>query len=261
VLSNARARLRDRVRRARSLPDDTVDLAGHRLPAADADRLLGEAGSDLERIVYGHRGRPVQKWTHYLPVYDEHLARYRGTGARLLEIGVSRGGSLEVWRRYLGPAATVFGIDVNPACAERVDPPNQVRIGSQADPEFLRSVVREMGGLDVVIDDGSHVASHQLATFRTLFPLLAEDGVFVVEDLHTAYMPRFEGGYRRRGTAIELARTLMDDMHAWYHDAGEREVPRDAVTGLHLHDSIMVVTKGRKESPAQIVVGEGADSI
>jgi hypothetical protein len=44
-----------------------------------------------------------------------------------------------------------------------------VRIGSQADPEFLRRVVREFGPFDLIIDDGSHHSSHIIATFNHLF--------------------------------------------------------------------------------------------
>ena len=49
---------------------------------------------------------------------------------------------------------------------------SEVRIGSQADPAFLNSVVAEMGGIDVLIDDGGHMASHQRASFDFLFPRL-----------------------------------------------------------------------------------------
>ena len=44
-----------------------------------------------------------------------------------------------------------------------------------------------MGGVDVVLDDGSHVALHQRVSFDTLFPLLSANGLYVVEDTHTAY--------------------------------------------------------------------------
>ena len=36
----------------------------------------------------------------------------------MLEIGVSKGGSLALWRKALGEKATIFGIDIDPKCAE-----------------------------------------------------------------------------------------------------------------------------------------------
>jgi hypothetical protein len=57
-----------------------------------------------------------------------------------------------------------------------------------------------MGGLDIVIDDGSHIASHQRKSFETLFPLLDPEGIYIVEDLPTAYFRgQFEGGVGHRG--------------------------------------------------------------
>ncbi|MGH6912055.1 MAG: class I SAM-dependent methyltransferase, partial [Phenylobacterium sp.] len=167
----------------------------------------------------------------------------------MLEIGVSQGGSLGMWRSYFGPEATIFGVDVDPACAERFDPPNQVRIGSQDDPAFLRSVVSEMGGLDIVLDDGSHVAPHQETSFRTLFPLLATGGLYIIEDTHTAYWPTYDGGYRRRGTAIELAKVLIDDMHAFYHGRPEVLASRSEVGAVLIFDSIIVIEKVDRPRP------------
>jgi hypothetical protein len=166
-------------------------------------------------IVKSHGGSVIHKWEHYLPLYDRYFGPFRnefvGVGGhrrplRFLEIGVFRGGSLEVWRRFFGPDAVIAGIDIDPACARFDGVAAMVRIGSQDDPEFLRQVVAEMGGVDAVLDDGSHVASHQRASFGTLFPLLSESGVYMIEDTHTAYWPGWhEGGLRRRGTAIEFA--------------------------------------------------------
>lgn len=60
-------------------------------------------------------------------------------------IGVGKGGSLRMWRRYFGDEAVIFGIDVEPDRAQLGGGDGEVRIGSQADPSFLRSVVGEMG--------------------------------------------------------------------------------------------------------------------
>lgn len=232
------------------------DPEQHALPATAADELLRGSETDLGKLVFGHRGRVLNKWTHYPDIYDANFSRFRNSDVRMLEIGVFRGGSLELWRDYFGPQATIFGIDINPDCAGYADPPNQVRIGSQADPAFLQGVVREMGGVDIVLDDGSHIADHQSTSFRTLWPLLADGGLYVIEDLHTAYWPGdFGGGYRRRGTGIELIKDMIDDMHAWYHAHGSRAVAPDSVLAVHVYDSIAIVEKGKKGRPESIMLG------
>ncbi len=44
-----------------------------------------------------------------------------------------------------------------------------------------------------------------------LFPLLRDGGLYVIEDAHTSYWNDWDGGHRRRGTAIELAKSLGDE--------------------------------------------------
>jgi cephalosporin hydroxylase len=223
----------------------------------DASRELLEqrAEGELERMFLRHRGRVVRKWIHYLGFYDRHFAPYRGTPVKILEIGVWQGGSLELWREYFGAAAMIVGVDIDPACANRVTAPNHVKIGSQADPEFLHRVLAEMGPPDIVIDDGSHIGVHQWASFRTLFPALKSGGLYVIEDLHTAYWPGFyEGGYKRSGTAIDLVKQIIDDMHGWYHTKPRKTEAKDEITGVHLYDSLVFLEKGAKRPPGHLAV-------
>lgn len=211
----------------------------------------------MEQLFAAHDGPLVHKWLHYLPVYDRHFAGLRGTDVSILEIGVSKGGSLQLWREYFGPEARIFGIDIDPDCRRFDGRHGQVRIGSQADPAFLQGIVAEMGGVDVVIDDGSHMQSHVEASFHTLFPLLNPGGIYLVEDLHTAYWPTFEGGYRRRTSFIETAKDIVDDMHHWYHRRRTRQpVAKDLVTGVHFYDSIVVLDKNPARRPAHVMVGD-----
>jgi hypothetical protein len=55
------------------------------------------------------------------------------------------------------------------------------------DAEFLSTIVKEFGHPLIVIDEGSHVWPHQIATLQHLFPRLSPDGVFIVEDLYTSF--------------------------------------------------------------------------
>ena len=98
----------------------------------------------------------------------------------MLEIGVAQGGSLALWRKFLGDEAVIFGIDIDPKCAAFDGSGGRVRIGSQDDPKFLRDVAAEMKGIDVVLDDGSHIGRHQRASFDVLFPLLSDGGIYIM---------------------------------------------------------------------------------
>jgi hypothetical protein len=106
-----------------------------------------------------------------------------------------------------------------------------------------------MGGVDVVLDDGSHIATHQRASFDVLFPLLAEGGLYMIEDVHTAYWPGFEGGLRKRGTAIEFLKEKVDEIHKHYiKDGLNNTESMSDIESIQFFDSIAVVRK-RKQLP------------
>jgi hypothetical protein len=214
----------------------------------------GHTPGPLEQMFWDNQGPAVHKWLHYLPLYDRYLAPYRERPVRMLEIGVFKGGSLALWRRYLGPAATIFGIDIDPDCAAFDGQHGQVRIGSQDDPAFLADVIAEMGGVDIVLDDGSHDSRHIRTSFRALFPHLSDGGLYMIEDLHAAYWPDYSGGYDAPESFMNEVRMLIDDMHHWYHDQGERiAAAAGHVAGLHIHDSLVVIEKQAVAPPRHTV--------
>jgi hypothetical protein len=231
-------------------------VARYKVPPERRHEFAGEHSTALGRLFFEHHGRTVHKWLHYLPLYERHFSPLRGQAIGFLEIGVGEGGSLDLWRKYLGPQATIFGIDVVAQCASCVTPPNQVRIGSQDDRTFLRGVVAEMGALNVVLDDGSHIGRHQRTSFEVLFPLLSYGGLYVIEDIATSYWRGFhQGGYRKRGTAIEQVKQMIDDMHAWYHDRVPETLAKSEVGAIHVYDQIVVIEKARRNEPRHIRIG------
>jgi hypothetical protein len=214
------------------------------------------SNTDFGRLYFEHRGRAVHKWVHYLPIYERYFAPFRGEAITFLEIGVSNGGSLDLWRKFFGERATIYGIDVKAECAERVTAPNQVRIGSQDDPEFLRRIVSEMGGaLDIVLDDGSHIGRHQIKSFDVLFPFLRDNGLYIIEDMHTSYWRGLhEGQYGKASTAIGFLKGMIDDMHAWYHERGARTPAKTEVGAIHIYDSLAIIEKTRRLEPMHIKI-------
>lgn len=103
----------------------------------------------------------------------------------LLEIGILNGASLRMWREY-NPNMKIFAIDINPNCVNLVHKNDYTKIfiGDATDSEFLSKVVNEIGKIDVIIDDGSHVKDHILKSFDFLYNHLSENGVYFIEDLH-----------------------------------------------------------------------------
>jgi hypothetical protein len=190
--------------------------------------------------------RSIHKWKHYFPVYERHFGRFVNTDVVFLEIGCGRGGSLQMWKRYLGPHARIVGIDVNSACKSYEEDQIAVRIGSQADKAFLLGVCTEFGAPDIVLDDGSHKMSHIQASFDVLYPRVSRNGVYVVEDLHTAYWSQYEGGLKRVGSFIETCKDLIDALNA---DLTRGALaPSDftsSTLSIHFYNSMVVFERGR----------------
>jgi hypothetical protein len=158
-----------------------------------------------------------EKWSQYFEAYEAVFSARRSAPLRILEIGVYYGSSLQLWRKYFAHLDTlVVGIDIREEC-KRYDAPAdgiRVRVGSQADAAFLAGVVAEFGPFDVVIDDGSHHTSHQIASFNALFgPGLADDGIYLVEDLHANYWLPWRDS---SNSFIDLCKDLVDRMHEHY---------------------------------------------
>jgi len=199
-----------------------------------------------------HRsGRPLDKWPHYFPIYDRHLRAFRGARARVLEIGVYRGGGLELLRYYLGDQAVIVGIDIDQESARVAGVDFAVEIGDQQDAEFLARVADRHGPFDIVIDDGGHSMRQQITSVDVLFPLIADGGVYIVEDCHTSYWPEYADPEDPERTFIGWVKERIDDIHAHHHSL-QRELPSPWATslnGLHIYDSVVVLDKATRFAP------------
>jgi len=216
--------------------------------------------------LYGHylslHHRPMHKWYQYFVAYEQYFERFRNQHVTVFEIGVGHGGSLQQWRRYFGPYAVIVGIDIDPICKQVEEDQVHVRIGSQSDTAFLAGVLAEFGSPDIVIDDGSHIQADIAATFDFLFPHVAKNGVYLVEDLHAAYWPNEGGGLRHPNSFIERVKGFVDQMHAeytWAHYPGDglpRSTLGDRMRAIHFHDSVVVMEVGEYRPKRHQLTGD-----
>jgi cephalosporin hydroxylase len=187
-----------------------------------------------------NRERITDKWPHYFPIYDRHFSRFVNTSCVVLEIGVQRGGSLQLWKKHFGPLARIIGIDIDPA-SKFEEEQIQVFIGDQKDTDFLQKVLDAVGMVDVVIDDGSHMQSDINRTFEFLYPRISPNGLYLVEDLHTSYWDTHEGGLKRPGTFIEECKTMIDHLNGYYTNPSSFT---QSTQSIHFYDSVAVFEKG-----------------
>jgi hypothetical protein len=148
-------------------------------------RELNLAACDTDKI--GH---------HYLEVYDPILAPWVEKEIKLLEVGIHKGGSLQLWRDYF-PRGTIVGIDLR--LPENFVPGERVQVfeGSQSDERFLSEVAKKTApeGFDIIIDDASHIGELTRRTFWHLFDHhLKPGGLYAIEDWGTGYWDHFPDG-------------------------------------------------------------------
>jgi hypothetical protein len=208
-------------------------------------------GRDLNRV---GRFFSTSKRSHgYFDHYAFHLAARRRRPLTILEIGIGGGSdgswtgeSLRLWKTYF-PRSMVYGIDVE---VEEEVAERRIRVlrGDQSDVEFLSRVAREVGPIDLVIDDGSHVQRHIRTSFGVLFPQVVAGGFYVIEDLQTAYWPRYGGappGVDTHSTAIGLVKELIDGLHHRYFEPAD-DAPIETARGVsavHAYEKIVFIEK------------------
>jgi hypothetical protein len=173
----------------------------------------------------------------------------------MLEIGVYKGGGLDLWRNYFGDAATLTGVDIFESAKELATPGTDILICDQSDTIKLEQIFKARPAYDIILDDGGHTMEQQINSLNALFPLLAPGGVYLIEDTHTSYWSKFGGGLRRPGSFIEYVKGVVDYVNA-DHFREEDTLPiyeplkhalKDELVSCSFYDSICVLEKGDKK--------------
>lgn len=184
----------------------------------------------------------------YVDLYQHHLGGTRHRATRVLEIGIYRGASLQMWSDYF-PHAEVYGVDIKEVSVP--GPRIHTLQGDQSDPALLAEL-RDLGPFDVIVDDGSHRAPHVLASFAGLFSAVAPGGFYVIEDMHTAYWTNaYAGGPPGHpDTSVTLVAGLIDAVNrehvAKTYPAAAAALP--PVHALHVYEKIAFIQK-QSDSP------------
>ncbi|HEY2123021.1 MAG TPA: class I SAM-dependent methyltransferase [Chthoniobacterales bacterium] len=177
------------------------------------------------------------KWEHYFEIYDSHLKKFIGREINLLEIGVFSGGSLQMWKSYFGPKCGIFGVDIRAECKAFEDDQTRIFIGDQADPDFWQRFKIAVPQLDIVIDDGSHVPEHQIATLEQLLPHIQPGGVYLCEDVHGLHN-RFVGYVYGLANRMNVLNCRPGELSPAFLSKFQR-----SIKSVHLYPFVTVIEK------------------
>lgn len=132
----------------------------------------------------------------YLPLYQTLLGKKQNTAENVLEIGVERGGSIQLWSDFF-VNAHIYGIDLKSdtelrQCGCPVDelvkrPVVSLYTSTNAyDEATVQHLFLDTGvAFDVVIDDGPHTLDSMVRCIQLYAPLLTYDGVLIIEDVQS----------------------------------------------------------------------------
>ena len=212
----------------------------------------------LWQDVHRHdKSKLVNKFSHYHPIYERELSDKINKSLTILEIGVSQGGSLQMWKRFFGPYSTIIGIDINKRHKKHEGERIHVRIGDQSDKKFLDEIIKEFGAPDVVIDDGSHIMKHVIKSFRYLYPKISKNGVYIVEDLYTAYRKEFGGGIDSPNNFVNISKDFVDQLYAC--NIPKSKLTPDFITyntlSINFYNGIIVFRRGKPQPVVHELVG------
>jgi len=166
--------------------------------------------SVLDKLAIEHKSDKSSRYHNYAVKYERILQPFRESFTSVLEIGVAQGQSIKMWADYF-PNAIIHGADISPAsqiCEEYSDRV-KFHILDQRDEAQLKNL-EQFSPFDFIIDDGNHWWMEQILTFKTLFPYLKQDGIYICEDTTTSYWKEYGNNPI---TAIEYFKTLVDDVH------------------------------------------------
>lgn len=142
----------------------------------------------------------------YTEIYDKYIPE---TGKfKLLEIGIWHGDSLRMWEAY-NPDIEIHALDIDKDVMQYIQKPHpyHIYIGDQTDESLINYIARSAAPFDFIIDDGSHIDDHIVASFKLLWQHIRPGGCYFIEDLHA-------GRANRQETVERIKRWLGNVPHS-----------------------------------------------
>lgn len=201
---------------------------------------------------------------HYTQHYQTHFNKFKNKKINLLEIGVGGydnpydgGQSLRLWKRFFS-SGKIYSIDIYDKSALQ-QPRIKIFQGSQVDEDFLNKVTNEIGDLDIIIDDGSHINEHVITTFKILFPKLKDGGIYVVEDTQTSYWKGFGGdseNLQNSSTMLNFFKGLTDSLNnKEFLLPGYVQTYYDKkIISMHFYHNMVFIYKGNNDEESNYLV-------
>lgn len=210
----------------------------------------------VEAIFLKNKKNEIDKWTNYFDIYQEIFSTHVGNSPKILEIGVNHGGGINLWREFFGEGSEIYGIDINSECLKFNDIEDvHIFIGSQENEKFLEEFSNLTPDFDIIIDDGGHTMNQQITSLKCLFPKLKDGGIYLCEDTHTSYLPKWGGMFRMPGTFLEFCKDLIDLVNIHHIKDQKLTFEIKDLYNISFYSGITVFCKKKIKKPKPIKTG------
>jgi len=145
---------------------------------------LRQNEDSIQTIFDKHNTDKGSYFHNYCRQYETLFQNWREKEIKYLEIGVANGGSINAFRQLFPKATCILGLDIDNNCKkfENISKNIFIEIGDATSETFVSKFTKQYGTFDIILDDGSHYNRDVIQTFELLFPLLNDDGIYIVED-------------------------------------------------------------------------------
>ncbi len=121
----------------------------------------------------------------YLRKYELFLQHFKDEPIMLMELGVFHGESLKMWENYF-QLAQIVGVDINHECKKYASERTEILTDDLSKLDNLNKIGAQYQP-DIIVEDASHLWSHQIKAFVALFPYLQHGGIYIMEDIGTNF--------------------------------------------------------------------------
>jgi len=123
----------------------------------------------------------------YSEFYEKYLSKLKNKKLNILEIGSYSGSSAAAFSKYF-PNSKIYCLDVNLRNflykSKQIYPYGLDVTNLSSVKNFLKKIEfdKKIFFFDIIIDDGSHILSHQLRSLDYFFKFVKKGGFYIVED-------------------------------------------------------------------------------
>ena len=126
----------------------------------------------------------------YLSLYQELLVKKKETAKNVLEVGISRGGSIKLWHDFF-TNANIYGLDIINSYEvwDAIKNKDRIILHTYTDAYnieiFTSNFLNKNIKFDFMLDDGPHTLESMIQFIKLYSQIMTPDGILIIEDVQS----------------------------------------------------------------------------